>query len=96
MNAKELKHSLFFAWEPISNPDNGSYHIYDRLISTDEIRVIPNDDYLCGLKVSDFKELKNFTVIEQQTGVNSALHNALCSQCKLKLESQFSLILQYR
>ena len=92
MDAKELKHDIYFAWEPINDPNNGSYHIYYRPISTDEIRVIPNDDYLCGLKVSDFKALQNFTNIERQTGVNSALHNALCPKCKLKLDAQFPLI----
>ncbi|MBK7800042.1 MAG: hypothetical protein IPJ53_13135 [Saprospiraceae bacterium] len=60
MDAKELKHDIYFAWEPINDPNNGSYHIYDRPISTDEIRVIPNDDYLCGLKVSDFKRASKF------------------------------------
>jgi hypothetical protein len=90
MKNVELMHELLYGWEPKDNPNDGAYHIYDKPLSTPEIRVIQDNKYLCGLEVTD--KLHNFTALESMVHPYPALDQALCSICKERLETQFPLI----
>lgn len=92
MTPDNLIHQLLYAWEPNDKPDDGFYHIYDKWLSTLEIKAINDNKYLCGIEVSDPKQLSDFTNIERQTGTDSALHNALCPTCKELMDQKFSLV----